>query len=161
MLSFAMITVKTTKSLKQIMDFYYLAGSTSCHSVLTTAKALGIELKNKLANWEAGEFPTHHSQLVLLFLTSYSLLHSMRALLTTITNKSSPSILLIWKYLRRWKLSSNSWTFSANLLLMIFWLLLMWPRKGRCTTTSTLSRLLAPVFNGSWNGCLKFKKIFN
>ena len=37
------------------MDFYYLAGSSPCRSVIMTAKALGVELNKKVLNLQAGE----------------------------------------------------------------------------------------------------------
>ncbi|KAH8388420.1 hypothetical protein KR093_005984, partial [Drosophila rubida] len=37
------------------MDFYYLAGSAPCRSVIMTAKALGVELNKKVLNLMEGE----------------------------------------------------------------------------------------------------------
>lgn len=37
------------------MDFYYLPGSPPCHAVIMAAKAVDVELNNKLLNLDAGE----------------------------------------------------------------------------------------------------------
>lgn len=43
------------KSIKMVLDFYYVPGSAPCRAVRMTAKAVGVDLNLKLTNLMAGE----------------------------------------------------------------------------------------------------------